>query len=351
MEKIRKVCVAGATTLAESVQKSDNVMRFDSVVGLAIGEWVDVTIDRIGSDGKLTPIKKEFVVGQVTEHGLQNVVRGKSGTTAQPHDAGAVVEFSVMSRDQQNDMVDALKNTLDGASGELKAGVVGEAAIAEKAVTAEKLAEKAVTSQNIDWGTVDTYTRGSFTRMGSHSVTKQEITSKTGLRYILDNGAGRIITKDGLPTKVRYYKFSSVMHYDGATSRPTTLPGIGPFDEGGKVWTRVYAGESQTSGAVAGQEFTATGSPFLGLVETPKKFSTANNYEGLIISFEAFWLRPGAWKIFGNLSATGAKIFLSFEAETAGIKENYCPSIYWRSLDQSNTNNCVFTYEFNDAIE
>lgn len=228
---------------------------------------------------------------------------------------------------------------------------VPENNIADDAITSDKIADKAVKSQNIDWGTIDNFTRGSFTRMGIHSETEREITSKAGLQYLLNNGVGRMRTKDGSPTKIRYYKFSSVLHYDGDDSRPTTLPGIGPFDEGGKVWTRVYAGGSQTSGDITTKEFTNNGSPYVDLVKIDKKFATSNNYRELVVTYEAFWLRDGAWKIFGNLSITGANVFLSFETEIQGVRKDYCPSIYFRSLENKNTNNCIFIYEFNDAIE
>ena len=62
-----------------------------SVTGLPTDTAVQVTIDRVDTNGASTPAKMEVVTGVVSSSNLENCLRGVEGT-AQAHSAGAIVE-------------------------------------------------------------------------------------------------------------------------------------------------------------------------------------------------------------------------------------------------------------------
>lgn len=77
-----------------------------STTNLPTDTAVEITIDRVDSNGTKTPTKKEVVCGVVSGTNIISCTRGVEGT-AQAHSAGAVVEIR-LTASQWNKMIDAM---------------------------------------------------------------------------------------------------------------------------------------------------------------------------------------------------------------------------------------------------
>lgn len=85
---------------------SVTTIPLSATTNLPTDTGVEVTIDRVDSNGTSTPLLEETIVGVVSGSNLVSCTRGVEGT-AQAHDAGAVVEVLVTS-DGYNDIVDGI---------------------------------------------------------------------------------------------------------------------------------------------------------------------------------------------------------------------------------------------------
>jgi hypothetical protein len=100
---------------------------------------IDVVIDRVDSSGNLTPDKMEVVTGSVDPNSssLINVTRGRD-STAQVHTQGAIVEPSVNSSANHNDLVDGILVSLN-QDGSLRANTVGNENIIANSISQDKV--------------------------------------------------------------------------------------------------------------------------------------------------------------------------------------------------------------------
>lgn len=112
------------------LQKSLGATITDSATSLTLNNYTNIPtdtkvqfiIDRIDSNGNRTNSTREIVSGVCNGSGVTNLSRGLHGTTAQSHDAGAVVEFT-MTGSMWNDMVDwgLVEHNQDGTHSDITA--------------------------------------------------------------------------------------------------------------------------------------------------------------------------------------------------------------------------------------
>ncbi|MEF3692230.1 MAG: hypothetical protein V3574_04230 [Candidatus Moraniibacteriota bacterium] len=105
--------IKGARKLAGTIDSSgiingtvDN-FGLSSASGLPTDTPVEITVDRVDSNGNLTPDKEEVIKGIVDSNRIINAVRGVEGT-AQSHQPGAVFEVRLTSH-QWGEMVDGIQ--------------------------------------------------------------------------------------------------------------------------------------------------------------------------------------------------------------------------------------------------
>lgn len=106
-DKFKKVQRKFSTTLSSTLAQSATTAALSSTSGLPTDTAVTVTIDRVDSNGTATPSSEEVVTGVVSGSNIQNLVRGKEGTSDQAHSAGAVVEM-LWTETVWNDAVDGM---------------------------------------------------------------------------------------------------------------------------------------------------------------------------------------------------------------------------------------------------
>lgn len=116
MDKARKTSDVLQTTLSSSIGDIDTTIPLSSAVGVDDSSEIDIVIDRVDDAGNETPEKMEVITVQIVENNGTNAVRGRAGS-AQPHDAGAVVEFNVATSPMWNDLMDMLREQHDTATG------------------------------------------------------------------------------------------------------------------------------------------------------------------------------------------------------------------------------------------
>lgn len=92
------------TVAAPGIDDNDTTIPLSSASGLPTDTAVEITMDRVDSNGTATPDKYESAIGVVSGNNLINVVRETEGT-AQAHAAGAVVEV-IWTANAINDIVD-----------------------------------------------------------------------------------------------------------------------------------------------------------------------------------------------------------------------------------------------------
>ena len=121
-DKFRKTAGVPATTLASAIYASDDVITFASTADWPTDTGIDIMIDRIDQNGNPTPEKKEVLTIVVNENTGVQAIRGVNGNAC-AHDAGAIVEPSVVSAKNHNDMIDGILN-LHKQDGTLKDAAV-----------------------------------------------------------------------------------------------------------------------------------------------------------------------------------------------------------------------------------
>lgn len=104
-DKLRKLKNTFSTTLSSGVTDSDTTIPLNSASGLPTDTAITLCIDRVDANGASTPSTKEFVTGVISGNNLTNALRGEGSSTAQAHDAGAVVEC-IWDAETWNDAVD-----------------------------------------------------------------------------------------------------------------------------------------------------------------------------------------------------------------------------------------------------
>lgn len=105
-DKLRKGKSLFSTNLASGIDDNDTTATLNSVSGLATDTAVQLTFDRVDTQGESLGSLVERVLGVVSGgNTVIDMLRGLDGTSAQPHDTGAVVE-SIWDADTWNDMID-----------------------------------------------------------------------------------------------------------------------------------------------------------------------------------------------------------------------------------------------------
>jgi hypothetical protein len=106
-DKFRKSYSFTQKTLNGSITDSDTTLTLNNATNLPTDTAVSFVIDRVDSNGNLTPNTRELMTGVVSGSTITNLLRGEHSTTAQAHANGAVVEF-VNSGKAHNDLIDGL---------------------------------------------------------------------------------------------------------------------------------------------------------------------------------------------------------------------------------------------------
>lgn len=97
-----------STTLSGAMGASDTTISLTSTTNLPTDTAITLVIDRVSSNGTLTPNLREYVLGVVSGTTLINVLRGQGNSTAQSHATGAVVE-AVWTAEDWNDHITSHK--------------------------------------------------------------------------------------------------------------------------------------------------------------------------------------------------------------------------------------------------
>ncbi len=148
-----KALTAPPTRLSNAIGATSVNIGLESLEGIQSDTAIVMTIDRVDSEGRLTPELAEVVIGTLGNSGLENVVRGIGGKK-QPHKTGAVAEVSIASSEQWNRVIKALLKTYN-QDGTLRDSIIEEKHIRDNAVTEHKLANGAVTGSKIKDGSVE----------------------------------------------------------------------------------------------------------------------------------------------------------------------------------------------------
>lgn len=156
---------------------SVTTIPLSSATGLPTDTAIDIVIDRVSSDGTLTPSLEETITGVVSGDNIVNAVRGEEGT-AQAHSAGAVVEV-LLTNNMWGDMVDAFlvehgqdgTHTVSGADGTFITGTAGTSGYLAK--------------WNADGDLVDGFEMLDEDNMATDSATK--LASQQSIKAYVDN--------------------------------------------------------------------------------------------------------------------------------------------------------------------
>lgn len=106
-DKARKTYSFLQKTLSSGISDVAVSLTPNNVTNIPTDTAVSFVVDRVDSNGNLTPSLRELMTGVVSGGTIASLSRGEHGTTAQAHSANAVIEF-VNSGKMQNDMVDFL---------------------------------------------------------------------------------------------------------------------------------------------------------------------------------------------------------------------------------------------------
>jgi len=107
VDKLRKKKSNFSTTLSAGINDSDATIPLSSASGLATDTAITLTVDRVDGNSVSTPTLVERLTGVISGNNLTVTLRGEDGSTAQAHDAGAVVE-DIWDADTWNEAVDAI---------------------------------------------------------------------------------------------------------------------------------------------------------------------------------------------------------------------------------------------------
>ena len=154
-DKFRKTAGVPSTTLSSAISATDDVISFANTTDWPTDTGIDIVVDRIDQNGNLTPEKKEVMTIVVNENTGVQAIRGINGNAC-AHDAGAIVEPSVVSAKGHNDMIDGILN-IHKQDGTLK--------------------DKVVKAQNIDFNTI---------QPTSHDLTLNTNLTNSGSTAIID---------------------------------------------------------------------------------------------------------------------------------------------------------------------
>lgn len=120
------------TKLASGINETATTVPLEQTGGFVTDTAVVVVVDRVNSEGKLTPEKAEVMLGVMGSSGLENVTRGLNGSK-KPHSVGAIVEASIASGEAWNRLIETLIEVM-GQDGKIK-----DNALAENTISASKL--------------------------------------------------------------------------------------------------------------------------------------------------------------------------------------------------------------------
>ena len=148
-----KALTAPPTRLSNAIGATSVNIELESLEGIQSDTAIVMTIDRVDSEGRLTPELAEVVIGTLGNSGLENVVRGVGGKK-QPHKTGAVAEVSIASSEQWNRVIKALLKT-HNQDGTFRDSAIEEKHIRDNAITERKLNNGAVTGSKIKDGSVE----------------------------------------------------------------------------------------------------------------------------------------------------------------------------------------------------
>lgn len=145
-DKFRKTAGVPSTTLSSAISATDDVISFANTTDWPTDTGIDIVVDRIDQNGNLTPEKKEVMTVVVNENTGVQAIRGINGNAC-AHDAGAIVEPSVVSAKGHNDMIDGILN-IHKQDGTLKDKVVKA-----QNIDFANFPDKTIPAQSVDFAT------------------------------------------------------------------------------------------------------------------------------------------------------------------------------------------------------
>jgi hypothetical protein len=232
----------------------DTTINFTSLTGLPVDTAVEVTIDRVDSNGNKTPNAMERVIGVVSGNQLVNCLRGAEGTQ-QAHAAGAIVEIIWDARTWNDLLVGLLtSHNQDGAV---------------KAVTE-------ITNNN--------YIQG-FNAAGNAAINMMKVGTDDKIRFDAGGGASDFLN-GWLPC-------DETWTYVNATQITSPVTVTGKYQNGDKIRLKQGAGflyfyvtaVSYVSLTLTLTLFAGTSFTLANAVITSNSFSKATNPQGFPSSF------------------------------------------------------------------
>ena len=211
---------------------ADTTVGLNSVTGLPTDTAIDLVVDRVDSNGNLTPAKREFIKGIVAGSTLTSVTRGIGNSTAQAHANSAVVEM-VWTSDTHNDMASALL-TSHNQDGTLKTGSVTNSALASSAVDSTKLATGAVVTASITDANITPAKWTNPYKFGAFMLSIQSVSAS-------------VWTKAQINTK----EFDTNTNFDATTNYRYTVPVNGFYQISAQLALTTAGGGSGTTAQAA----------------------------------------------------------------------------------------------------
>ncbi len=163
-DKFRKTVAGPITELTGNISATDTVIPMLSTNGYPTDTAIDLCIDRFdpNDNTKFTPEKMEIVTVVIDGNNGVFALRGRGGI-AQTHLEGAIVEPSINTVVNHNDLVSGILQVLN-QDGTLRSSIIQgvrdsimpilTADIKDKAVTSEKIGDREVKSINLEYESV-----------------------------------------------------------------------------------------------------------------------------------------------------------------------------------------------------
>jgi len=186
-DKFRKTYSFLQKTISDSggIDDNDTTLTPNNITDIPTDTGVSFIVDRVDSNGNLTPSKRELMTGRINGSTITDLVRGQHGTTAQAHAQGAVIEF-VNSGALWNDLIDGLLTTLDQTGAIKTNGITSAAQITNDIITNSEMATAVKPVTLFDETTFDFVASGGVWSGDSYGSTRAA-SMTSGVVYI--NGA------------------------------------------------------------------------------------------------------------------------------------------------------------------
>jgi len=134
------------------VNGTDTSVGLNSVTNLATDTGIVLVIDRVDSNGNLTPAKVEYIAGVVSGTNIVSLRRGLGGSTAATHASGAVVE-QVTDQILINEIITGLLVS-HNQDGTIKAGAITTSNLGSGTVQTANIAASAVVTASVADGSI-----------------------------------------------------------------------------------------------------------------------------------------------------------------------------------------------------